>query len=117
MNRFVFFIVMLSLISLTCCEKEHEPDDASSFLFEATVMGNGLDCGETYLISLTQRGSNSDIEDGMYYAYQLDPEFKEPGLKVYLNCRQPNDSELQACTMMGPTYQHLIVIDCKRKED
>ncbi len=117
MNRLIFLIVLISLISLTSCEKDNESINSDDFVFEATVIGKGVDCGDTYVIILTNRGSNSDIEDGMYYADQLDSDFKVSGLEIYLNCREPNDTELYACTMMGPTYPHVIVTDCKTKEE
>lgn len=117
MNRLVILIFMISLTILTSCEKDNKANDSDDFIFEATVIGKGLDCGEPYVISLTNRDSNSNIENGTYYADQLDSEFKVSGLEIYLNCRQPNDTELYPCTMMGPTYPHLIVTDCKLKAD
>ncbi|MFW5700669.1 MAG: hypothetical protein ACOCWM_03180 [Cyclobacteriaceae bacterium] len=117
MNRLIFLIIMISILGLTSCEKDNESNDSNKFLFKATVIGKGLDCGETFVISLTNIGSNSDIEDGMYYADQLDSEFKVSGLEIYLNCREPNDSEIYACTMMGPTYSHVIVTGVKKMID
>jgi len=114
MKRFVLLSIIASLIYMSSCEKENDTNISDDFQFEATVINKGMDCGETFIISLKSRNANSDIEDGTYYADQLDSDFKIPGLIIYLNCREPNDSELYACTMMGPTYPHIIVTDSKK---
>ena len=55
--------------------------------YEATVLYKGVDCHDTYLISLKNLDESSDITEGIYYADNLAPEFKVDGLKIYLNCQ------------------------------
>jgi hypothetical protein len=124
MNRFVIISILTSALWITGCEKENnnekevenENNISEEFHYEATVLRQGMDCGETYLISLKSIVTNSDIEDGTYYADQLDSDFKVQGLKIYLNCRKPNASEFYACTDMGPSYPHVIVTNYQRQE-
>lgn len=116
MKIFTTISILIILLFITnSCEKEN--DTSEGFQYEATVIGKGMDCGETFVISLTGIDNNSEFEDGTYYADQLNSDFKVPGLKIYLNCREPNDNEIYACTHMGPTYPHVIVTDCKIKEE
>ena len=110
-------ILIILLFITTSCEKENDNNTPEEFQYEATVINKGLDCGETFLISIKGLYNNSELEDGTYYADQLDSDFKVPGLKIYLNCREPDENEIYACTHMGPTYPHVIVTDCKIKED
>lgn len=112
MKRTAILSILITVSFLTSCEKENDTGDLDNFQFEATVISKGLDCGEAFIISLTNREKDSSIENGTYYADNLDSDFKVPGLKILLNCREPNSDELYACTMMGPTYPHMIVLDC-----
>lgn len=104
----------MTLILLTGCEQENNSDNVNAFPFKATVIDKGMDCGETFLISLKSIEGNSKIEDGTYYADSLDSDLKIPGLKIYLNCREPNEDELYPCTTMGPAYPHVIVTESKK---
>jgi len=109
--------ILITLFITTSCEKENDINTSEEFQYEATVINKGMDCDETFVISLKKIDDNSEFEDGTYYADQLGSDFKVPGLKIYLNCREPNENEIYACTHMGPAYPHVIVTDCKIKED
>ena len=114
-------LILLSILTfgvlLASCDKDNDEATKENFKFEATVLTKGLDCGETFIISLKNIESSSELEDGIYYADNLSPEYKEPGLKIYLNCREPNDDEIFACTTLGPSYPHLIVIKSSQAEE
>ncbi|PKP34796.1 MAG: hypothetical protein CVU00_05190 [Bacteroidetes bacterium HGW-Bacteroidetes-17] len=116
MKQIAFLLILFSTSLIISCEKQ---DDAkgNDFQFEATVRNKRLDCGETIIIELKNISGNSEIADGIYYADNLDSEFKEPGLKIELNCREHNNDEVYACTTMGPTYPHVIVIDSKTGQE
>ncbi|MCT4643466.1 MAG: hypothetical protein N4A74_00660 [Carboxylicivirga sp.] len=109
MQRLGFLLLTFSLTLLLSCEKE---EDIYDFQFEATVIGKGSDCGDTYLISLKNRGGSTSIIDGIYYADQLKSEFKVSGLKLYLNGRKPYDNEMHACSTLGIPYPHIVITDC-----
>lgn len=110
-------LIALSIFTIgilgVSCEKDQEKNN---FLYEATVIGKGLDCGNTFIISLKNKETQSNIEDGTYYADNLDPGLKQPGLKIYLNCREPENTEFYACTTLGITYPHVIVTDSQKAE-
>lgn len=85
--------------------------------YEATVLYKGVDCHDTYLISLKNLDESSDITEGIYYADNLAPEFKVDGLKIYLNCRQPTINDVSICTTLGPTYHHVVVTSSAKAEE
>jgi hypothetical protein len=78
------------------------------------VRYKGLDCYGAYVIYIYSFDENSKIKDGMYYADRLSTEFKIPGLKILLNCREPYPSESYPCYMLGPGFPHVIVTGCKK---
>ena len=96
-------------------EKEAEPKKSNNYQFEGTVLGKGLDNGETYLIALTNLGYGSEIKDGTYYADNLSDEMKVSGLKIRMNCRLPGIDEIQACAILGPAFDHVVVTDCEKQ--
>ena len=112
MKNLVFgFLIVIGFAS-TGCEKENIPE----FQFEATVLHKGMDCGETYLISLNNLSGDSTIINGVYYAENLPSDMLAVGLEIYLNCRYPIENELSLCTTYGPGYPHIFVINAKISE-
>lgn len=106
---FVCLIVVAGFLFCSC-EKDNE------YQFEATVLGKGLDCGETFLIDLTNISGNAEIMDNTYYADNLPSDLKINGLKIKLNCRFLKTDETYACTTMGITWSHVFVIEAERAE-
>ncbi|MFZ7133390.1 MAG: hypothetical protein ACOWWR_13640 [Eubacteriales bacterium] len=117
MKKLIILSILTIGVFLAGCEKDDDEATKEHFEFEATVIGKGQDCGETFIISLKNLVASSELEDGIYYADNLDSEYKEQGLKIYLNCREPNVDEIYACTTLGPTYPHLIVINSSKAEE
>lgn len=107
------FIILLFVFGffLQGCMDDDDQSQIDNFAFEAIVLGQGIDCGDIYTISLKSLEANSDFEDGTYYALNLESEFKEQGLKILLNCRPPNNDEMIACTTQGPSYPHIVVLN------
>jgi len=99
------------------CEKDDDKIIKKDYNFKATVISRGIDCGETFIISLKNLETDSEFKDGIYYAHKLASEFKVPELKIYLNCRQLNPDEGVACTTLGPGYPHLVVINSVKAEE
>jgi hypothetical protein len=118
MKRFIVLSILISGSLLLSCEKDNNTGNKNNFQFETTVISQGINCGETFIIALKSSNNDSDIENGRYYANNFDSDFKVPELKIYLNCREPNnDDEFFACTMIGSTYPHVIVTNCKKVEE
>ena len=109
MKKAIRILVLLFFIVLINCDE----DKVIDYQFEATVLGQGIDCGETYLINLTNISGITEITGGTYYADNLPSDLKIIGINIVLNCRLPNDEEVYACTDMGPSYPHVFVINGK----
>ncbi len=116
MEKLVLAVLSIGIL-FSSCNKEDDNTAIENFRYEATVISQGLDCGETFIVSLKSIGSDTGIEDGTYYADNLDPDLNIKGLKINLNCREPNDDELYACTTLGLTYSHIVVTESKKAED
>lgn len=111
---FIHLVLALFLVQISC-EKNDDVGD-QRFQFDATVIGKGLDCGETYLIDLKNSEGNSEIADGTYYADGLPAELKVDGLKIILNGRIPDEDELYPCTTLGVGYPHIIVQESAKSD-
>jgi hypothetical protein len=105
-------VASLLLISLTLfiasCDKE-DSEGPIFFAYEATVISEGIDCGDTYLIDLTGLESDPEFDEGIYYANNLPEELKKANLKIKLNCRPLREDEIYACTCLGPGFGHVFV--------
>lgn len=104
-SQILLFIMIALLFSY--CEKREE----KSFQFQAIVGNKGIDCGDTYLIDLTNISGDSTIKNGVYYAFNLPENMKIQGIEILFNCRVPKYDEIRACSMMGPTYPHIWISD------
>lgn len=117
MKRLIILPIIYLGLLLSSCNKEDNNISKDNFQYEATVIGQGMDCGETFTISLKSIKTNTDFEDGTYYADNLSSDLKVEGLKIYLNCRELNNDEIYACTMWGPTYPHVFVTESKKADE
>jgi len=115
MRKIIILTVLTLGIFLAGCEKDDDKIIKEDYKFEAIVIGPGIDCG-TY-ISLKNLETDSEFEDGIYIAHNLDPELVVPELKIYLNCRQINSGDGVACSTLGPGYPHLVVINSVKAEE
>ena len=73
-------LVLLSLLLFSCDSNDLEAEEAIVFQFEATVIGQGLDCGDVYLVDLKNNTGDPAITDGRYYANHLSLDYKLNGL-------------------------------------
>ena len=55
------------------------------------------------------------VIDSVYIAGNLPDDLKTAGLKIVLNIRKPLNSELSACTTMGPTLNWVWITNAKPK--
>jgi hypothetical protein len=103
-------LLFLSGLVLATCEK-----DRTEYDFEAIVLSIGTDCGDTWIISLTNLTGDPEIADNTYYADNLPEEFKIEGLEIKLDCRLPENDEYYACTTLGPAFPHIAVTGCEKR--
>ena len=115
MKQLIILSILITLIFLTQCEKNSD-NNSDDFKYEATIINKGIDCEETSTISLKSIDTESDFQDGIYYADNLNLEFKVPGLKINLNCSEPSAEELYPCTDMGIAYPYVFIINSKVSE-
>jgi hypothetical protein len=112
MKKTIFGLLLVIGVASFSCEKEKEID----YHFKATVLYRGMDCGDTYLILLTNLSGDSTIISTIYYADNLSSDLKIDGLGIFLNCRYPENNELGVCTTYGPGYPHVFVIEAEKAE-
>ena len=117
MKPYVVFIFII-ILSLTSCEKKNNDP---SFPFEAEVLGINMDCGIPAIKFSANLDQVNDIADlnssnAIFIAKNLPSGLEEKGFTIVLNIRKIQDSELGACTCMGPGYPWIYVLDAKKKE-
>ena len=105
-------VLLFSILLLGACTDDLV-DKPNSLPYEATVLGKGMDCGDTYLIELKGTEAENEVENDIYYAEDLPQNLKEIDLKIKLNCRLSDDDEFSICTARGFAYPHLIVTETK----
>jgi hypothetical protein len=117
MKPYVLFIFII-ILSLTSCEKKNNDP---SFSFEAEVLGINMDCGIPAIKFSANLDQVNDIADlnssnAIFIAKNLPSGLEENGFTIVLNIRKIQNSELGACTCMGPGYPWIYVLDAKKKE-
>jgi len=121
MNKKFSWKLLAGLLIAVACEKNStEPDRDTTNHFEVKVIGEGLDCGNTYLIEFQDKLEEMyQIVGSEYwntcYADSLPEEFKQENLVIFVKIRKPNQDEIYPCTRLGPTYPHVIVSNVIRK--
>lgn len=106
------FISILIILLFSNCHKEN--NDPNTFQFQAEVLGSNPDCG---IFSIKFTSGLDEVKmivgsttlDGIYIAKNLPLELQQSGIKIKLDVRKIQDSELEACTAMGPSYPWLYV--------
>lgn len=93
----------------------HKEDSGTiSLPFQAEVIGRNRDCGVFAIrfISRAKEAENISGEispDGIYIARNLPEELQHEGIKLRLNVRKIDASEIGACTTMGISYPWIYV--------
>lgn len=103
---FILFILVFTIIA--CTKNNHETIDNSP---NATVLGKGLDCGNTYLIQFDDdvSGLPQNSWENTFYALNLPESYKDAGKRVFVEFREPHNNEWVACTTLGPGYPQVYV--------
>ena len=108
MKRITPIILVLSFLVISCNKNETVNDNN---LFSATVLGRGMDCGDSYLIKF-----NSDVPglpentfDNTFYEINLPDEYKIEGMNIKVEFREPANAEIMVCTTMGIGYPQIYI--------
>lgn len=97
---------------LTSCHNDDDHND----LFNAVVIGKGLDCGDLFLIKF-----NDDIAglpnsvDNIYYELNLPDKLKVEGKEIKVEFRKLKESEYFPCTTLGTGYSAIYIISATDK--
>ena len=108
------YIILGLIITLFSCDKE-ELEKAETF--EVAVVGEGMDCKLT-LIEFKEKDlpkiqDLTGTEWKIFHAYNLDNKFNEIGQSLKVKIRKTSDDELFPCTMLGPTYPWVTILDAE----
>jgi hypothetical protein len=111
-------ILILTILCIACDKKEEE---ISTDTFEVTTAGIGVDC-KLILIDFKE-GDLDRIKKITgsnwlrYQAYNLEKSnFSDEGQILTVKVRKTLDSELFACTTLGPGYPWVTVLEAKLKK-
>jgi hypothetical protein len=106
MGRIRLIFIIMSLLAISCCKNEIENEWSN-----VTVIGKGLDCGNTFLIQFDENvtGLPDNTSNKTFYAVNLPEEYKVSGKKIIVEFREPNTSEMIVCTTMGIGYPQIYI--------
>ncbi|MFK5958691.1 MAG: hypothetical protein QM495_07440 [Lutibacter sp.] len=106
--------ISLILIGFTFLLISCNNDDDNNELFNAVVIGKGLDCGDSFLIKFNENITRlPNTIDNTFYEINLPNEFKEEGKEIKVDFREPKDNEFLLCTTLGPGYNVIYIISAK----
>ncbi len=107
MKNFNFLIIGLFIIIISC--SKNNQDDLSAYA-DATVLGKGLDCGNSFLIKFDNNVTGlPENFDHIFYEINLPDEYKIEGKKIKVEFRDPESDEMMACTTMGIGYPEIFI--------
>jgi|LakMenEpi03Aug12_release.lakeMendotaPanAssembly.Ray.scaffolds.fasta_scaffold499856_2 hypothetical protein len=103
-------IIALILLTLISCEKS-----VNKRAFNATVIGKGLDCGNSFLLQFDRNavGVPMNYFDNIFYEINLPDKFKVAGKQINLIFREPVNDEIMVCTMAGPGYPQIYILQAE----
>jgi hypothetical protein len=107
MKRIIFILIGVALFIISCDRNEVNNS------YNATVIGKGLDCGNSYLIKFNNDvvGLPANTTENTFYGINLPEEFKVAGKKIKVEFREPTEEELIVCTTMGISYPQIYILN------
>lgn len=79
-------------------------------MYQATVIGLGMDCGDAFLIQFEEKiNSLPASSQNIYYEINLPEEYKVAGREILIQFREPQSGEIMVCTAMGPGYPQVVI--------
>lgn len=116
MNNSTSIFIALIFIFMSCDKSDDDTGKCENSLeeteFNATVLGPGQDCGDSFLIQF-----NDDVEGvpenpsfNTFYELNLPSEYKLAGLEIYAEFREPEMEELIICTHEGFSFPLIYII-------
>ena len=87
--------------------------DSADIDFNATVLGKGLDCGNSFLIQFDEGVIDLPSSYRLYYEINLPESYKIKNERVNVKFRAPENDEIMVCTAMGPAYPQIFIIEVR----
>jgi len=114
MKKKILGFALLLLIFTSCTKEDSRIKDDS---FNAIVIEQGLDCGNSYLIKFNEdvSGLPQNSFDNIFYEINLPEEYKVEGKPIYVEFRLPENNETMACTTLGLAYPQIYIIEANKK--
>lgn len=114
----ILLLLLAGLLTGTMACQEDDTTTQPEFL--AQVLGQGSDCGDTYLVRIlndsTQIYRITGSYDRVYYADNLPEAQKQTDLLLNIEFRNLREDELYVCTTFGIPYRHIFIIDSNKAE-
>lgn len=110
--RYILFPLFIALTLVSCDE---EMTDRNIFEYDIEIKEKGMDCGDVFLANIWNdqedfyRKMSTTFSKG--YALNLDERYKTSGLKMRVKLRKPKTEEVVKCTMLGPTYPQIVIVE------
>mgnify|MGYP000982531105 CR=1 FL=1 len=104
-----FFLILIGIVFITFSCKNNDNDDES---FNATVLMEGIDCNDSFLIQFNDdvTGLPENDFDKTFYEINLPNEYKIENLDINVTFREPTNTELMVCTSLGTAYPQIYII-------
>ena len=95
---------------LISCQKEEVKEQPAPEP-NAIILGQGMDCGDSYLIKFNDnvQGLPTPNLNNTYYTIDLPQSYKVDSLEVYVEYRMPQGNEGMACSAMGPSFTQIVI--------
>ena len=87
--------------------------DNADITFNATVLGKGLDCGNSFLIHFDEGVEGLPSAYRLYYEINLPESYKIKNERVHLKFRAPENDEIMVCTAMGLAYPQIYIVEVR----
>lgn len=91
------------------CNNSDDNDNQENF--NAIVLTQGLDCGDSYLIQFNDNAENvpSNTTDNIFYEINLPEDYRVNNLEINVTFRLPNENELMNCTSQDDAYPQIYI--------
>lgn len=103
MKTIIFSLMMLLLCSCNNDERNNN--------YNATVIGSGTDCANSYLIKFDDNVIDvpTNTSQNIFYEINLPNNLKIKGLRINVSFRQPTNNEIMACTSKDYAYPQIFI--------
>lgn len=111
MKRISLLLLGFTFLVISCSN-----DDDHHEVFNAVVIGKGVDCGDSFLIKFNEGVSGLPKSvDNTYYELNLPEELKVAGKEIKVDFRTLKENEYIPCTALGIAYNIIYITSATSK--